>query len=115
MKSLCHKENINVTTEQIDQLIQSTNQDVRQVINQLAMLGASSNCKVKEEGEDSKYKQADKDLRLGPWDVIRKVFSVEEHKNMSIHDKSNLFFHDYNIAGLFVQENYLSVTPNRPK
>ncbi|KAH0537816.1 hypothetical protein KQX54_001256 [Cotesia glomerata] len=34
---------------------------------------------------------------------------------MSIHDKSDLFFHDYNIAGLFVQENYLSVVPKVPK
>ncbi|XP_043285853.1 replication factor C subunit 1 [Venturia canescens] len=112
MKSLCHKENINVTTEEIDQLIQSTNQDVRQVINQLAMLGASSN--LAEKGE-SKTEKAKKDLRLGPWDVIRKVFSADDHKHMSIHDKSDLFFHDYNIAGLFVQENYLSVTPNAPK
>ena len=28
---------------------------------------------------------------LGPWDVVKKVFNAEEHKNMSIHDKSDLF------------------------
>lgn len=47
----------------------------------------------------------------GPWDVLRKVFSKEDHKNMTIHDKCDLFFYDYNIAPLFVQENYLSVKP----
>lgn len=30
---------------------------------------------------------------------------------MTFNDKSDLFFHDYNIAPLFVQENYLKVKP----
>ena len=30
---------------------------------------------------------------------------------MSFYDKSDLYFYDYNLAGLFVQENYLAVTP----
>ena len=40
-----------------------------------------------------------------------KVFSSEDHKTMSLFDKSDLYFYDYNMAGLFVQENYLSCTP----
>lgn len=48
----------------------------------------------------------------GPWDVLRKVFSEEELNKMSFYDKSDLFFHDYSIAPLFVQENYLSVVPH---
>lgn len=31
---------------------------------------------------------------------------------MTFQDKSDLFFHDYNMAPLFVQENYLHVKPN---
>lgn len=30
---------------------------------------------------------------------------------MTFNDKSDLFFHDYNMASLFVQENYLKVKP----
>lgn len=48
----------------------------------------------------------------GPWDVCRKVFSSSEQKSMSLSDKSDLFFHDYSIGPLFVQENYLAVMPN---
>lgn len=51
----------------------------------------------------------------GQFEVIRKVFSAEEHKKMTFNDKSDLFFHDYNIAPLFVQENYLHVKPNCDK
>ncbi|KAK0074120.1 hypothetical protein PV326_012726, partial [Microctonus aethiopoides] len=110
MKSLCCKENITITTENLDQLIISTNQDIRQVINHLAMLVSGS-----QNNDEKNDKRVNKDLKIGPWDVVRKVFSAEEHKTMSIHDKSDLFFHDYNIAGLFVQENYLTVVPKCPK
>lgn len=48
----------------------------------------------------------------GPFDVCRKVFSSgEETAHMSLIDKSDLFFHDYSLAPLFVQENYLHVRP----
>jgi len=30
---------------------------------------------------------------------------------MTLNDKSDLFFHDYSIGPLFVQENYIHVTP----
>jgi len=48
----------------------------------------------------------------GPFDVCRKVFSGgEDTAHMTLPDKSDLFFHDYSIAPLFVQENYILVTP----
>ena len=48
----------------------------------------------------------------GPFDVCRKVFvGGEETATMSIHDKSDLFFQDYSFGPLFVQENYINVTP----
>ena len=50
-------------------------------------------------------------IKMGPWDVCRKVFSASDHAHMSLMDKSDLFFHDYSLAPLFVQENYLSVKP----
>jgi replication factor C subunit 1 len=51
----------------------------------------------------------------GPWDVVRMIFSEQDHKSMSIHDKCDLFFHDYNLTPLFVQECYLSVIPHKPE
>ena len=109
--SLCFKEKINIKSEEMNRLIESTNQDIRQVINHLALLSAS----IDNKNETDSNRLMNKDLKLGPWDVVRKVFSADEHKKMSIHDKSDLFFHDYSIAPLFVQENYLSVSPQAPK
>lgn len=56
--------------------------------------------------------KARKDMKIGPFDVCRKVFAAgEETAHMSLIDKSDLFFHDYSLAPLFVQENYLHVRP----
>lgn len=52
-----------------------------------------------------------KDFKLGPWDVVKKVYSIEEHKSMSMHDKTDLFFQDYSFGPLFAQENYPQVAP----
>lgn len=110
MKSICFKENINMPTKDLDRLIESTNLDIRQVINHLSLFVGETATQ-----EKSEKQHVNKDLKLGPWDVVRKVFSAEEHKNMSIHDKSDLFFHDYSLAPLFVQDNYLMVRPDAPK
>jgi replication factor C subunit 1 len=50
-------------------------------------------------------------IKVGPFDVVRKVFSASEQREMSIYDKSDLFFHDYSLGPLFTQENYLSCKP----
>lgn len=113
MMSLCFKENIKIDPNELNLIIQSTNQDIRQVINHIAVL--STNSKLVNNEKPSNDKMKCKNLKLGPWEVVRKVFSAEEHKTMSIHDKSDLFFHDYSIAPLFVEENYLIVTPSGPK
>ena len=48
----------------------------------------------------------------GPFDVIRTVFMPREgERELTLNEKMDLFFHDYSIGPLFVQENYLSVKP----
>lgn len=110
MKSICFKENINITNEDLDLLIESTNQDIRQIINHLALFVGQIGSQ-----EKSEKKHVNKDLKLGSWDVVKQVFSAEEQKRMNFNEKCDLFFHDYNIAPLFVQENYLLVIPEAPK
>lgn len=104
MKSLCFKENIKISTEDLDRLIESTNHDIRQVINHLEFLSGQT-----PHVEESDKKHSNKNFKLGPFDVVKVAFNAEEQKNMNLNDKISLYFHDYNIAPLFIQENYLSV------
>lgn len=118
MMSVCFKEGLKLAPGALEEIIAGTGGDVRQTLNHLALHSAGkalgttslSAAQAKQEAQTAR-----KDVKMGPWDVIRKVFSAEDHKTMSIHDKSDLFFHDYSLAPLFVQENYLKVTPKVPK
>ncbi|XP_029165981.1 replication factor C subunit 1 isoform X2 [Nylanderia fulva] len=109
MKSLCFKENIKISTEDLDRLIESTNHDIRQVINHLEFLSGQA-----PHIEASDKKHSNKNFKLSPFDVAKAAFNAEEQKNMSLNDKIGLYFHDYNIAPLFIQENYLSVRSQVP-
>lgn len=113
MMSICYKEGISLKPEALDEIIMGANQDVRQILHHLSMLASDksvSNEKAKLEASKSK-----KDMKLGPWEVVKKVFSAEEHRGMSIHDKTGLFFQDYSFGPLFVQENYPYVVPHAAK
>uniref|UniRef100_A0A182K0H6 Replication factor C subunit 1 n=1 Tax=Anopheles christyi TaxID=43041 RepID=A0A182K0H6_9DIPT len=117
MMSVCFKEQLKLSPGVLEEIIAGTGGDVRQTLNHLALYSAGKSMSASM-SVDSAKKQADsarKDIKIGPWDVIRKVFSAEDHKNMTLNDKADLFFHDYNIAPLFVQENYLKVQPKAPR
>ncbi|XP_071451622.1 replication factor C subunit 1 [Hetaerina americana] len=112
MMSICFKEGVKVAPDALANLISSTNQDIRQVLHQLNMWSADKNAIRKSDGAPStKRKDSLKDVRLGPWDVLRKVFSVEERRNSTINQQSDLFFYDYSLGPLFVFENYPKVSP----
>ncbi|XP_052764097.1 replication factor C subunit 1-like isoform X2 [Mya arenaria] len=109
--SIAFKEGLTIPPPAVNEIILAANQDMRQVLHNLSMWTAADKAVTYDQVKlDSK--QAHKDIKLGPFDVCRKVFvGGEETRNMTINDKADLFFHDYNIAPLFVQENYIHVTP----
>ena len=115
MMSICFKEKIKIAPDALTQLIIGCNQDIRQVLHHLTMIRAgTSGSEEKMDAEKAKI-EADRaqktSIKMGPWDVCRKVFTAAEHKGMSLIDKADLFFHDYSIGPLFNQENYLAATP----
>ncbi|XP_028157701.1 replication factor C subunit 1 isoform X2 [Ostrinia furnacalis] len=113
MMSICFKEGLKIPPDALSQLIVAANQDVRQTLHLLSMWAADPDADPDKLRKDATSVR--KDVKLGPWEAIRKVFSAEDHKTMSINDKSDLFFYDYSLAPLFVYENYLQVAPHCPK
>ncbi|KAM7009719.1 replication factor C subunit 1 [Tautogolabrus adspersus] len=111
MMSLAFKEGIKIPPPALNEIIMASNQDVRQVIHNLSMWSARDKVMTYDQCK-SDAARARKDMKIGPFDVCRKVFAAgEETSHMSLIDKSDLFFHDYSLAPLFVQENYLHVRP----
>lgn len=98
----------------LSQVINGAGMDIRQIFNHLSVWTAADKTLDAEQAQ-KEAKAAKKDIVLGPWEVCRKVFSKEEHKTMSIADKSRLFFYDYSLNPLFIQENYLQAVPDCPR
>lgn len=114
MLTICCKENIQISTKALTEIIAGTGCDVRQTLNHLAIL-ASTKEEITEEVAAKEAKASKKDSVMGPWEVCRTVFTKSEHKDMSTVDKARLFFFDYSLGPLFVQENYLKVQPEGNK
>ncbi|XP_071552942.1 replication factor C subunit 1 [Panulirus ornatus] len=114
MMSICFREGIKIKPDALDQVIIGANHDVRQILHHLSVWSSNQQT-LNVDDMKTEAERAKKDLKKGPWDVCKAVFSESELKKMSIHDKSGLFFHDYSIAPLFVQENYPKVVPHIAK
>merc|ERR550534_3166540 len=56
-------------------------------------------------------KNAEKNIKLGPFDIVKQLLSASEARHMNIHQKTELFFMDYSFIPLFLQENYLITNP----
>ncbi|XP_014726526.1 PREDICTED: replication factor C subunit 1 isoform X2 [Sturnus vulgaris] len=111
MMSIAYKEGLKIPPPAMQEIILAANQDIRQVLHNLNMWCAKDKSLTYDEAKTD-ASRAKKDIKLGPFDVVRKVFATgEETARMSLIDKSDLFFHDYSLAPLFVQENYVHVKP----
>ncbi|KAH9527735.1 replication factor C subunit 1 [Dermatophagoides farinae] len=85
--SIVFKEKLKIASDVLDDLIVSSNFDIRQCIHNLYLLATQSSS-----SND------------------KKVFITgRDYAMMSLDEKSNLFFCDYSIMPLFVYENYISI------
>ncbi|XP_053560024.1 replication factor C subunit 1 isoform X2 [Bombina bombina] len=111
MMSVAFKEGLKIPPPAMNEIILGANQDIRQVLHNLSMWCSRSKELSYDEAKGN-AQSAKKDIKIGPFDVVRKVFSIgDETAHMTLIDKSDLFFHDYSLSPLFVQENYVHVKP----
>jgi len=50
---------------------------------------------------------------LTPFDAAKKLLGATESKNMKLRDRLDMFFVDFSLVGLLVQENYLKAVEKR--
>ncbi|KAM6972617.1 replication factor C subunit 1 [Aplochiton taeniatus] len=111
MMSIAFKEGLMIPPPALNEVILASNQDIRQVLHNLSMWSSKDKVMTYDQCKIDAA-SARKDLKMGPFDVCRKVFTRDDGAaTMSLIDKSDLFFHDYSLAPLFVQENYPHVRP----
>ncbi|KAJ2811104.1 DNA replication factor C complex subunit Rfc1 [Coemansia furcata] len=110
LNTIAFRENFKLEPNAITQLVQSTHNDIRQVINLLSsyMLNKSS-MSYMDSKEYTTFNK--KEVSIGPFDVIGKYLNKTENMQLSFSDKLDLYYSDFSIVPLFVQENYID---NRP-
>ncbi|KAL7057282.1 hypothetical protein AAHC03_019397 [Spirometra sp. Aus1] len=118
--SLACRESVTIGQQVLEEIIAASNQDMRQVINSVQMWCTDGKAVDKEISMGAAGAQ--KNLRLGPFETIRKVFSPDiggggarKTTPASFADSLDLFFQDYSLGPLFVQENYVNVRPLNAK
>lgn len=109
--SVCFKEGIKISPDVLDQIIVGCNYDIRQCLHNLSMW--SSNNKVLNSTQTLKndIEKAIKDTKMNPFEACKQIFQSDPAKPKTMIDKMDLFFTDYSLMPLLVQENYLSVKP----
>ncbi|GAA5926210.1 replication factor C subunit 1 [Sporobolomyces koalae] len=107
--SIAFKEGLKIDGKVVDQLVQGSQSDIRQIVNMLATykLGAKAL-----DYDQSKHlsKMNEKNTIQTPWTLYSKIFGPQAGSavsGMTLNDKLDVYFHDHAMMPLFVQENYL--------
>lgn len=115
MLSVACKEGLKIAPAAVQEIIVASNQDVRQALHNLSLWCAKTKGLTQEQAK-ADAGRGTKDIKLGPFDVVKKILcSSEGGQKMNLIEKSALFFHDYSMVPMFVQDNYVHVQPLEAK
>lgn len=111
--TICHREKIKIDPSVIGQLVQTTNNDIRQMINLLSTVSKTQKSIGYEQSKDFS-KSWQKQTILKPFDIVGRLLNGQiysPNSNHSLNDKIDLYFNDIDFTPLMVQENYLFTRP----
>ena len=107
MSAILQRENIHhIKQDVLDEIIQTCNQDIRQTIHSLNLWTIES-----VRTNSSAAKMIEKNVNSNPFELCRLSFS-DELRSKSLTEKSDIFFYDYQLMPLLIQENYLQCQPH---
>lgn len=111
--SIARSEKLNLEPGVVDQLVQSTQSDIRQIINILSTFSRTRDSLGSAESATI-AKAWEKHTVLKPFDIVGRLLNgglFSENSRVTLNEKIDLYFHDHDFTPLMVQENYLNTTP----
>lgn len=94
---IASKEGLQIDKINVRNLAESSDYDIRQIVNSLSLF------------RDGSSDQITKTTRMNAFEATKKVLTYS--KQMTLNDRFECFFSDYNIMPLFVFENYIKNKP----
>ncbi|KAH3682303.1 hypothetical protein WICPIJ_006718 [Wickerhamomyces pijperi] len=113
LMTIALRERIKLDPNVIDQLVQATGNDIRQIINLLSTVSMTSKTIGSDNSKDIS-KNWQKNVALKPFDITPRLFSggnYLEKTALPLYKKMELYFDDHMFVPTMIQENYLNTQP----
>ncbi|NP_001267861.1 replication factor C large subunit [Hydra vulgaris] len=112
--SVAAREGFKIQPQAMEQIVVGANQDIRQVLHNLQMWNSTKSVLNYDEAK-SNANDASKNIKLGPFDIVKQLYTANDCSKMSYNEITDLFFMDYSFIPLFMQENYLYTNPAKAR
>lgn len=123
--TIAFREGLKLQPNVIDQFVEGTHSDIRQILNLLSTYRLSRTNLGFDESKkvyfplafvfDRSVKDAEKYIILKPWDITGKFLSgsmFHATSKTTLNEKIELYFNDHEFSHLMIQENYLKSNPD---
>ncbi|KAF9933296.1 hypothetical protein FBU30_005880 [Linnemannia zychae] len=108
--SILHREGRNIPTNVLDKLVSGSQSDIRQVLNMLSTWSLTKQTMDYDEGT-ALSKASEKYVALNPFQIAEQLLVNTNYRALSLADKFDTYFNDYQLAPLMIQENYVRMNP----
>ncbi|KAJ9101197.1 hypothetical protein QFC21_003416 [Naganishia friedmannii] len=120
LQSTCYqlkfrREKLKIDSNSVDQLVASTQADIRQILNLLSTWKLSRTDMSFEESKEI-GKKSEKYTIQTPFSIIPELlgpYAFSKTNRSTMNDRMDLYFQDFSFVPLFMQENYIKQKPTR--
>ncbi|KAI8618709.1 replication factor RFC1 C terminal domain-containing protein [Chytriomyces sp. MP71] len=110
VKAIAAKEGLNIGLNVMGALVDSTHADIRQILNMLSTYALQEN-QLNYDQSKALGKSSEKNMSKSPWDVTGQLLGRGSFRDTSFADKLELYFNDFSLIPLMIQENYIKMDP----
>ncbi|KAI7885021.1 DNA replication factor C, large subunit, partial [Lichtheimia hyalospora FSU 10163] len=114
LMTITYREGLSVEPNAIDQLVASSHNDLRQVINMLSTYKLSQD-RLNYDQAKALGESNEKYVIRNIFDIAMDLLSAGRWHEMTLAQKTDLYFHDYSLSHLMMFENYLRVNPEKAR
>ena len=102
LSQIAQQEGLSLEANAIDQLVQATQSDIRQILTLLQTWNLRNKSMTYDESKDL-TSVSKKNVDMGPFDLAGRLLNGSAFRGMSMEDKLGLYFTDYQLLPTFVQ------------
>ncbi|KAI8352966.1 replication factor RFC1 C terminal domain-containing protein [Mortierella sp. GBAus27b] len=110
LMSILYKEGRTIPGNVLDKVVSGAQSDIRQVLNILSAWSLTRTTMDYDEGT-ALSKASEKYVALNPFQIAEQLLVETNYRGLSLPDKFDLYFNDYQLSPLMIQENYIRMNP----